>query len=513
MTTRLHQALAPVLWRQRLQASLTAAAGGLLVAACAGVAVAIWKFAAVSPLPWWTAAAVVMAGPFLGAIVGFARRRPWHAAAAAVDVRYALKDRTVTALDFLAHPRDDGFHDLQVSDALQRLETVDAKQVVPLRLPKWARWSALSAIVAVTLLAWPLSPRDLGASIAKPQGINDAAAAIAEELEQLKQQADEEHRDQIEQLVEELEEKLETLQDPQTDVREALATISEMQAELADQLKQFNTAVVDAQMQALAQALSSAEAFQGAAKELKEGDYQAAAEQLEKLEKVDLDRKESRTAAEQLEKVAAAMKQAGLKNLGDATESLSDACQECNSDKIGECSKCLGKECKSQGLKKALASLLAQKLNRLSECKSMCQGGQCKLCGGNCQGGQCRSKNNSLALGQAGKSNKSSENWGSKTHGGLDGESTNLDSTRTQEQLTGQLGDGPSEFETSNSPEGQETARRGYHEAYGKYKKMSDAVLESEPIPLGQRQLIRNYFELIRPDRDTEAFVEKPEAK
>ena len=28
---------------------------------------------------------------------------------------------------------------------------------------------------------------------------------------------------------------------------------------------------------------------------------------------------------------------------------------------------------------------------------------------------------------------------------------------------------------------------------------MSDAVLDSEPIPLGHRQTIRRYFELIRP--------------
>jgi len=28
---------------------------------------------------------------------------------------------------------------------------------------------------------------------------------------------------------------------------------------------------------------------------------------------------------------------------------------------------------------------------------------------------------------------------------------------------------------------------------------MSEAVLETEPIPLGQRQMIRRYFESIRP--------------
>ena len=42
-------------------------------------------------------------------------------------------------------------------------------------------------------------------------------------------------------------------------------------------------------------------------------------------------------------------------------------------------------------------------------------------------------------------------------------------------------------------------ASRGYREAYQKYRKMSEAVLEGEAIPLGQRQMIRKYFELIRP--------------
>jgi tetratricopeptide (TPR) repeat protein len=453
---------------------------------------------------------IVLAGPLAGALVGYLRRRPWHDAAAAVDSRYALKDRTVTALEFLAKPADDGFHELQVSEALGRLSAVDARRVVPLTLPRWSRWAVFGALVAVGLLAWPLSPRELGAELSRPPGIDAAAAAIAQELEQLKPMNEEEG---IEELIAELEEKLEILEKPETDVREALATISEMQAQLAEQLKQYNTAVVDAQMQALAEALSAAEAFQAAAKELKDGDYNEAAEELQRLakEKPELDRKESRATSEQLDSVAASMKKAGLKDLGEATEELAQSVKASDSDAIGECSKCLAGQCKQQALRKSLASLLAQKLSRLSECKSMCQGGQCKLCGGNCQGGQCNK--NSLAKGPAPKSEKESKNWGLGTHGNLDGEQTALDATRNLEQLTGTPGDGPSEFETTNSPEGQEAARRGYREAYSKYKKMSDAVLESEPIPLGQRQLIRNYFELIRPDRDADAFVESPSAK
>lgn len=356
----------------------------------------------------------------------------------------------------------------------------------------------------MALLAWPLAPQELNANVERPPGIADAAAAIAQEIDQLKQMADEEELKDIEELVAELQQDLEVLEKPETDVCEALATISEMQAELAEQLKQYNTAVVDAQMHALAEALASAEAFNAAARELKEQDYEEAAEELQKLERVDLDRKESRATAEQLQKVAAAMKSAGLKDLSDATEQLSESVKEYDSDKIGKCTKCLAGQCKSQALRKSLSTLLGQKLNRLSECKSLCQGGQCKLCGGNCQGGQCNK--NSLAKGPSPRSEKESQNWSLGTHGNLDGDSTSLASTRNFEQATGEQGDGPSEFETTSSPEGQESARRGYREAYGKYKKLSDAVLESEPIPLGQRQLIRNYFELIRPDREAEVF-------
>ena len=62
----------------------------------------------------------------------------------------------------------------------------------------------------------------------------------------------------------------------------------------------------------------------------------------------------------------------------------------------------------------------------------------------------------------------------------------------------------------THSPEGRQTAARSYREAYQKYRKMSEAVLDSEPIPLGHRQTIRRYFELIRPQNSDTA--DKPAA-
>jgi hypothetical protein len=73
--------------------------------------------------------------------------------------------------------------------------------------------------------------------------------------------------------------------------------------------------------------------------------------------------------------------------------------------------------------------------------------------------------------------------------------------------LTGRQSDqGEIEIETTHSPEGKQQAQREYRATYDKYRKISEAVLDSEPIPLGHRQTIRRYFEAIRPnDAETDA--------
>src|SRR5262249_13110465 len=85
------------------------------------------------------------------------------------------------------------------------------------------------------------------------------------------------------------------------------------------------------------------------------------------------------------------------------------------------------------------------------------------------------------------------------TSGNVLGEKTKLLSQQNLMQLTGNPDDGPSETETTHSAEGRQQAGRSYRDVYQKYRRMSDAVLDSEPIPLGHRQTIRRYFALIHP--------------
>ena len=61
---------------------------------------------------------------------------------------------------------------------------------------------------------------------------------------------------------------------------------------------------------------------------------------------------------------------------------------------------------------------------------------------------------------------------------------------------------GDSEIETLSGDEQQQEALRNYREQASDYEALSESVLESESIPLGHRQTIRKYFQLIRPTAD-----------
>ena len=309
-----------------------------------------------------------------------------------------------------------------------------------------------------------------------------AAADQAEEsVEGLQEAAKKGNDPKLKELVQKLAETIQDMKLPGVDTKEALAKLSEMQAAIATQQAQFNVGLVDAQMQALGEAMASTQALEGAGQALQQGKYDKAAEQLEKVEPK-FDRKETKTLKERLAQAAKAMEDAGLSELSTATTELLESLDD-EASAQGACKK-LGNLARGQGRRKRITDLLTLATNALSECK------------GNCN-------KNSTAKGKLRKKSETpTSNWGMGTSGNTDGDQTKLDSVRKREQVQGQMGEGASETETTHMPEGRQTAARTYREQYQKYRRMTEAALNSEPIPLGQRQTIRRYFELIRPQGD-----------
>ena len=492
--------LSPVRSRLRTQSVVALLSKGAVIGGVFCVLLAIARAAS-----GVSVAASALVGGFLlctggAAVFGLVLKRSWHDAAAAVDKHYRLKDRTVTALEFTNQQTTTPLQKRQLQDATSHLGTVNPRDVVPLGVPRRWGWAVLSLVVSTALMLMPIGGR-IQADLSQPKGIGLAAKQIQSELDEMEQLAAESGIEDLKNLVARLKEDFKQLETPETDVRESLETISEMQRKMQEMMAQMNVAEMDAQLSALGEALSGAEAFKPVADALKKEDLERAAEELANVSPEDMDRRESRPTSEKLSKTAASANERGLSKLSEQLSQLSEAMKADDSESTRETSKSLAQEIKRHSLAKNIRNMLSSKSDKLGASKKLCSANA------NSNGeGQGDGEGLNLAKGQSEKtSNSPSKKAGAKSAGNINGRTTELESQRQMASLTGQMGaDGDSEFETITSSEAQEQAQRQARQAFAKYQKMSEAVLESEPIPLGHRQTIRKYFELIRPNTDNQ---------
>lgn len=490
MLRDLHKALSAVRWRQRIARSLSGLVIGATLGAVAGVGIEIARLTGASYdslTSWYT---VLGSGAF-GALAALVAPISWKHTARVVDRHYKLQDRAVTALSFAARDSQDPLVQLQLSDAMERLQKVVARDVVPMRAPKSGIGLAVALALMIGLISVPHQAETIDPALTQlRQVVNEQAVALEETmLEDLRELVEKHPEPELKELTKELEEMVEELKSPEVDQREALAKISEMQQSLAAALEKLDLQQTDAQLQELAAALEPAESLKSLADSLKAGKYDKAAQELEKMDPKNLDRKQREAVASNLKKFKKDLGEGKQGELSEAAQEMQEGLENENESqcKNGQC-KAAG-VCKKQGMKKSLSQCLNCQLNRLSQCK------------GNCQNpGQCSS---------VAKTQSPSKNAGKGISNEPTGDNkTQLDSTRNQDNITGVQGEGPSEREVSTSPEGEQTAARTYSQRYTEYKKQMEEVLDSEPLPLGHRETVRKYFESIRPSQEEATAVD-----
>jgi hypothetical protein len=482
--------LRPVHRRQQVRFLLQGAAWGWLMGALAAVVVVVLRLAGMD-LSAWLALAICGSGLAAGLLCAAARRRSWKHSASAIDAHYGLKDRTLSALDFLDHARSGEVCQLQIADAVERLAIVQPREVVPLRVPRPLPYAAGLSALALVMVLWPIGAGTLDASPAAPLAaiVDEAERLHALMVPDLEKLAAEQKDERLEALIEELKALVDEMKQPGVDQREALAKLSLMETAVSQLQSEFNLEAMDASLQELAEALAPAAAMKSASAALSEGKYGDAAEQLEQFDATQLSNNEARAVSDNLKKLAKKSKDRGQGQLSDAAGELSEGLDSENQSQSNDSACKLAGLCRKQGLRKAVGQCLACQLALLSECKGNCQGGK--------NGGKGASKSDSPKLA-----------WGLGASGQpLGDQATTLGSKPNRQDITGIQGDGPSEREVTHSPEGRQQAAREYREKYAEYRRMSEAVLESEPLPLGHRQTIRRYFESIRPQ---EAEVDSP---
>lgn len=466
--------------RQQRQWLWQCVSAGLLAGGAIGVFAAVTRILTQGAFSWMWVVAAVFAPVIAAVCVAMVKATSLQLAARTIDNKCNLKDRTQTAMQFLsATSGDSALRRLQVEDAESHLQSIDPLKVAPISAPKSWGWGILMAVFACVLSFFAGQPERASAATEINTVVATQANRAADGLEELEEFQKEENNPELEKILKDLAKQLTELKEPGLDPKEALAKLSEMEAALQEMQKQVGEASVEAELQEVGDALSLAEAMAAAGQALAKGEMEKAAEELSKLEMPELDRKTEKAITEKLEKIQNAASEGsakqGLKeSLKKATEGLSSG----NKNKFQDGMKSLAGECKKQGQKKKLSDLLKKQCQCLSECKSECEG-------------ECRSQ---------AQSNKKGGTKAGKGSADLNGDKTGKQKTGSEINLKGQdSGTGDSDVETEKGQEQEQEAVRQYRQNADKYEAMSESVLESESIPLGHRQTIRRYFEMIRP--------------
>lgn len=485
----IQETLQQVRQRLKLMMLMKGTGFGLVVGAASALVYALVRFTVATDLPWQAAPGMLVAGGVFGLMISLMRPARTSVAAKVVDEKYELKDSSLTALQFAAEQDQDALKKLQVQQTEEQLAAVDAKECVPFTLPQRSlTWTAgLSVVASLLLLVTNWSIPEVVAAEVLPVAKSQATKLQDEMIAELEELAEEMEDPAIDELLKELKEKVDELETEAMDEADMLATLSEMETALAEAREAMNLEQTEAMLKALAEAMKPSEALQMAAGALEEEDYDKAAEELKNIDLKNMSDKERRAVADNMKKMVAKL---GKGQKGELSDAIGELAEGLMSKSSGECKKSAAricKACKKQGQCKKAGECMACQLNRLAQCKGECRG-------------SCNSE-------KVVKSDSPSQKAGKGSASDIFGKKTNLDSSRREEQLTGQHSDGPSETEITQAPEGEQEAARQFAAKYRKFQREAEAVLNSEPLPMGHRETVRKYFESIRPNNEEAANV------
>ncbi len=456
---------------------------GTLISGVSGCIVGLLMQLQVLTPSWIHILGILFVGPVLGASIAFMAPTPLRKAARAIDQTYSLKDRTVTAWSFQNLPDRSSLQSLQVKDAEDHLKQVNPAVVAPFQFPRPLAGGLFCTLVALGLVFLVPRPDAVIAAPVNHPVVSTQAEKLKEELKKLEEFNQQEVDEEIEQLLKELAQKVRELSEPGIVPEEALAKLSEMQSALEARQAQLNDPAVMAELQDIGKALSLAESMQAAGGALSSGDLEKAAQELEKLTELpQMNQQTERAVTEQLQKTTANSSKGASRQIREAAKQMSEGLSQGNKSRFSEGAQGLAGEVKKQSRKRKLSDLLRKQCQCLSECKGECES-------------ECQNQSESKK--------KGGQKAGTARSGNQPGEKTPQLRTNQNLQLQGQESEsGDVETETSDAPETPQTASREYREKLQKYEQLSESVLENEPIPLGHRQTIRRYFEMIRPQNN-----------
>ncbi|MDR2756525.1 MAG: hypothetical protein LBC20_12540 [Planctomycetaceae bacterium] len=440
---------------------------------------------------------ILFLGICVGMVTGIFLPMDSYESARLTDRYYHFKDRLLTATKLLMSSEPTLMERLQLDDAANYACRVEPKLVIPYRLPKYFlnTISVFSMSMMLGLiLPFYFQSRSEVVFVTRLPEIAAVAETLQNELvEEIAELAEKNpETTQLKELSGELQKLVKQLDESSTDTKASLSTLSEMEEAIRMVLNEFRVETFDLSMKDVAEALSVSEATREMSRLLREEKYVQASEEFKRFDMesmATMSKQERKAVGEQMRTTLENMDHRNQKKLHETTEKLTEGFEQNDGEKLREGTDEFSAECNRQALRKEISNSLEGKLTLLGLCKSESNG----------SGGL--SNNSNSGGDNTNKSELADKNWGTGAAGNpTSGEASQLDSQREQQKITGTLGQGESEYEKFHSGEApqEKIVREQRESSFQEYHKMAETVLESEPIPLGQRQMIRRYFELIR---------------
>lgn len=443
----------------------------------------------------------IAAGAFGGLAVGLVTPIDPRDTARKIDSCYNLKDRVLTAWKISEKPGPSAMESLLLEDALRHTENVEPQRVVPYRFTSEAcKLTAVFVPVFILCLVTTVLSSGVSEALTVP---NETVLAILDQLqdelaEPLAEIAAEQSEDeQIRTLNEKVSRLMEELQPQQSSPRDALVTLNRMEKEITETIREFGLEARDTSLKELGQALSLADATKTAGEALMAGDYEKSAESLENADFENMSNHERQTVGNELEQIAESMQRRKQTDLAEMTQALSENTRSGNheggKDTVGKFAGALRKQSERRELRNKLERQLAKLELSKSQCAEASSLRSSQTPGDSAavaQGGQEHAQSKSASIGSAQSDSPFGEETGEvATH-------------RKLQKLTGIQGEGASETRNVHSDEASESVSGlSYENKVNEYKKRAEAVLEAEPMPFEQHQIIRRYFESLAPEK------------
>ena len=438
----------------------------------------------------------------LGAAIFIYRRHlDRHRLWSRMDIHGKLPDSVLSAGDW-EDVTADPWRERQRRETLHHLEKIDWRKVWPVR---WPRFLWLPVIISVLLtmmlgvLQHQYTTKSRQTQILQAREEGPVAQEQIKPLEQVFQDWDEAQKiapsEEMKELLKEIKPLRDQMATGKMTEKELFLKLNEVQARVQAAKDKMEAGSLEPMAKSLAEAVKDLDGMSGLAAALQRKDFAAAqaeaAKAEEKYNSGAAKMPEGAQAQTAADKLGEAAKQAAKDP--QASSALSQMQNGVSKNDKNEMSKgmqglknSLGQQAQKQGQCKNLSTQLAQ----LGECKNGM--GKSPGAGGIKQGPPTLSLAKSLEPGKGA---------GTETDPNRTGAATQLDANHQEMKVTGMAGEGASETQTESTmdPHFEKTAGSVNSAQFSAYEKLSEEATQDENLPIANRQMIKRYFQDIRP--------------